>query len=265
MLEVLCPIEWCSVITIMNETDYLLLCDTQWYLVPIQLFFWYIVGPRRYCHGTQRKRLAYDFKMMCYTHWGNQPPATVLPKKKSIDFRPWRSCVCYTKHSLTSSLEDWTVYTDLKNKSTSYQRLNYSTKQSQPDRLSTWTCWRRLIGHDRGRWPTLYGQLPWARNSSTRDDLHLTTAALLDNTANFFMTLDPFPITRHRRCDNAAYWVLEFALENGGMPLDRLASIWCMGPPFCFIDALQVTFWFLPAHVTNSRNWPIHWWYIFSK
>ena len=140
MLEVLCPIEWCSVITIMNETDYLLLCDTQWYLVPIQLFFWYIVGPRRYCHGTQRKRLAYDFKMMCYTHWGNQPPATVLPKKKSIDFRPWRSCVCYTKHSLTSSLEDWTVYTDLKNKSTSYQRLNYSTKQSQPDRLSTWTC-----------------------------------------------------------------------------------------------------------------------------
>ena len=105
----------------------------------------------------------------------------------------------------------------------------------------------------------------------SRDDLHLTTAALW-TTRWIFSWL--WTIPHHT---SQALWqgcvlsprffcaVLEFALETGGMPLDRLASIWCMGPPHFVWRPLCrwhcEFWWFLPAHVTNSRNWPIHWWY----
>ena len=70
-------------------------------------------------------------------------------------------------------------------------------------------------------------------------------------------------LSRRLFCD-----VVEFALDSGGMPLDKLASIWRKGPHFVWLTLSKwhSDFWrFLPAHVTNARDWPIHWWYIWRR
>ena len=119
-----------------------------------------------------------------------------------------------------------------------------------------------------GRWPALW-------TTSLSDEFLKRwfpsyNSRTLDNAVRFFVTCGPIPHhTSQALWDKAAFWVVsrrlfcdvvEFALDNGGMPLeslDKLASIWRMGPHFVWLTLSKwhSDFWrFLPAHVTDARR-----------